>query len=204
MANSCSDHTATLALLQGAVPLVSKLPNGGLYIAPEAISTFAPSFTRVTPSAPCEKHSKALVSAQNSDDQHSIALDSTSYADAEVDKTETRELKASFYKTGRILSSMKRRLLRENEYEQYDAVKDIEMITGRKPTDILMYIQHANKKSRDRGKAIRRAIVWKWYCQGMQQKPIAEKFGFGLSYKTVASDIKKMKSRQNGVTQNVR
>lgn len=177
---------------QEAVPLVSRLADGSYHIAAE----FAPVLMRglaqkTAPQAP------ALVS------NNVEPFPATSEEATQKNNSYETQRRANF-QNGRIWSSMTRRLMREEDITRYEAFQDIAEITGKPVTDIKRLVEFNNKQVKVRGKAIRQAIVWKWFCEGLNHQQIANLFPFKLHSKTVASDLKEIKQQQYGGTQNVR
>ena len=191
MANSYPEHTVTPFDQQEAIALVSQLPDGSLVITPKAIGMFFPTMAQACAS-PAPKAAPAL--QKSNVEQLPVKPVSTG---------EDYQRKLNFYR-GRVWASMKRRFMREEGITEYQAYQDIAAIECKPVTEIQMYVKFVNRITKKRVKSLRQSIVWKMHCLGLKHKEIADRFPFDLHYKTVASDIKEMKSRQNGGTQNVR
>lgn len=187
MASAFGHHTANNLNQQGAVPLVSRLPDGSYHIAAEFAPVIMQGLAQVTQqpanNTPCP--------AQNSVEPFPVTTEDA----PEVPNQYEIQRRANF-QNGRTWASLTRRLMREEAITRYKAFQDIADITGKPVTDIRRLVEFNNKYAKVRGKAIRHAIVWKWFCEGLNHQQIANRFPFKLHSKTVASDIQIMKGRQ--------
>lgn len=100
------------------------------------------------------------------------------------------------FQRGRNWASKIRRVVQATGCEPYEAMQNIATQIGVPVTDVRVLVELSNKAVRPRGKAIRRAILWKWHCEGSSHRASAERFPFPLHEKTVAADVKAMKEAQ--------
>lgn len=195
MVNAVGKHTATSVLLQEADPLMARLPDGGLYIAPEAIALFAPVLSQAAKiPAKIDKHSDETEAHDNSNVEHSSLHQNEMYVDAISQSSHYEENKKAFLRQGRAWSSMKRRAMRVHGLRAYEAFQTVANMAGEPVVQVKRLVEFANQKSKSRLTKMRRNLVWKYFLQELSHREIAKQFPFKVHYKTIENDIKEMKA----------
>lgn len=182
---------------QASVSLVELDTKGRLIIHPELVRQIAPGLLSGLFGNPANTPKPANVSqfparASNNSSEFK-ALHSDPYADE----------KRRNYKRGRLWASIVRKIMARTNASRYEAYKELAEEIGVPVTDVRLLVELSNKETRCRGTAIRRAILWKWHCEGMTHRAVAQRFPFPIHEKTVASEIAEIKKQLHGGSQNV-
>ena len=169
-----------------AVSLAVRNSDGSVWLHPALAISMWPGLNQTGPDI-------VPVYSENSPDQIPETWTSDNPKEAQKTKVITSD---SLYSTrrqlssrqGRVWSSWIRRLIRTEDIDRYAAMQRVALAVGMTVTDVRLYVELHSKRAKQRGRSMRRNLVWKKHLSGVSDKAIAGELG--IHPKTVASDRK--------------